>query len=149
MDFSNTKKAGLYACLFLLVPFTAAATQPWAFDENTRKAYDLVLNLQIEEALQLIPQPKTAQEHYICGMAEAIELLITEDREKFSEYEDRFQKRMHEKIKGAPQDYQFLHAELNLQWAFVYLKFGQEFDAGSRLREAYHIAETCRRQAPD
>lgn len=136
------------ACLFLLYATPTLASGEWVFDETTRRAYELTLNLQTEEALELIPEPRTAQEHYVVGLAEALELLISEDHGKFSEYEDRFHKRIELKIKGAVEDYQFLHAELHLQWAFVYLKFGQEFDAGSRLREAYTIAENCKRKSP-
>jgi TolA-binding protein len=151
IEISIKRKAGFLACLFLLCPLagTIAHAQQWEFDETTRKAYELALNLQIEEALQLIPEPETAQEHYVVGLAEALDLLVSEDHEKFSAYEDRFHKRIDLKIKGPTEDYQFLHAELHLQWAFVYLKFGQEFDAGARLREAYIVAENCKRRSPD
>lgn len=131
----------------LLFSFSSAhAQQQWIFDETSRKAYDLVLNLQLEEAMQLIPDPKTAQDHYVVSLAEAIELIITEDRSKFKDYENNYQKRLLANIKANPPEYQFLIAEMHLQWAFVYLKFGQELDAGSRMRESYLIAERCKRK---
>jgi tetratricopeptide (TPR) repeat protein len=37
---------------------------------------------------------------------------------------------------------------MNLQWAFVYLKFGHELDAASHFRDAYKIATECRRKSP-
>jgi TolA-binding protein len=144
------QKAGIYVCLFLLaecLPLSMAAQQ-WTFDEKTRSAYDLTLNLRTEEALQLIKEPSSAQEFYVVSLAQAIELLVTEDAVKFHEYEDLFQTRIHAKVKSSQADYQFLMAELHLQWAFVYLKFGHEFDAGSQLREAYLIAEKCRDKWP-
>lgn len=144
------RKASLWTCLFLLfaLPGFSSTEQQWTFDERSRRAYDLVLNLQIEEALQLISEPKSAQEHYVVSLAEALELFITEDRTKFEEYQDRFQIRLEENIKATTQDYQFLIAEIHLQWAFVYLKFGHEFDAGAHMREAYQIAERCKRRNP-
>ena len=66
------------------------ADAEWQFDDPTQKAYELVLNLQLEEVHQLIPAPVTAQQHYVIALAEALELLITEDGEKYTEYEDRF-----------------------------------------------------------
>jgi tetratricopeptide (TPR) repeat protein len=143
-------KAVSYVCLFLLTqcqPLSLSAQQ-WSFDENTRKAYDLILNLQTERALELITEPSNAQEVYLVSLAQAIELLITEDAVRFQEYEDLFQVRLDAKIKSTQPDYQFLMAEMHLQWAFVYLKFGHEFDAGAQLREAFIIAEKCRDKWP-
>jgi tetratricopeptide (TPR) repeat protein len=145
----NTR-AGFIACLFLLFPVAVvnAQEQQWVFDETTQRAYDLVLNLQTEEAMALISQPGTAQEHYVLSLAETLELLLTEDAEKFSAYEDLFQSRIHTNIKGSSNDYKFLRAELHLHWAFVYLKFGHELDAATHLREAYRISVDCRKKSP-
>ncbi|MFZ6011298.1 MAG: hypothetical protein ACOYXT_13200 [Bacteroidota bacterium] len=143
----NQKKAGIFVCLFLFLIIGARAQQ-WVFDKNSQEAYDLVLNLQLDEARQLLPEPRTAQDHYVLSLADALELLITEDAEKFTEYEDHFQSRLDKKIKSSDADYQFLQAELRLQWAFVYLKYGHEFDAALNLRQAYQIAETCKDKTP-
>lgn len=134
-------------CLFLWAP--CAFTQEWKFDARTAQAYSEVLDLRVEEALQLLPaSPKTAQESYVAGLAEALELLITEDAEKFQEYESRFEKRIETKLKSAEADNLFLLAETRLHWAFVYLKFGHEFDAALTLRQAYQVAEECKKKYP-
>lgn len=146
-DIRNTR-AGFIACLFLFFATGPLIAQQWVFDGNTKKAYELVLNLQTEEAIGLIPDPKTAQDFYVLSLAEAIELLLTEDREIFEEYENRFRSRIHKNIKGSSNDYKFLRAELHLHWAFVYLKFGHELDAASHLREAYRISVACRKKSP-
>jgi tetratricopeptide (TPR) repeat protein len=140
------KKAGLIVCLFLSL--NVANAQFWTFDERTAKAYQAVLELRIEDALQAIPQPKTAHEVYVVGLAEAVELLITENAEKFSDYENQFESRIETKWKGDDADHLFLQAELRLQWAFVYLKFGHEFDAALNLKHAYEIAEECKKKFP-
>lgn len=145
------KKARFLACLFLLSPFSfqPLLAQQWFFDENTSEAYELILDLRIDEALQLIPEAKSAQEHYLVSLAQTLELLITEDAAKFQEYEDQFQDRLDARIRASAPEYQFLMAEIHLQWAFIYLKFGHEFDAGSHLREAYLIAKKCREKYPE
>jgi TolA-binding protein len=143
------KKAGLAACLFLCAVLTTSVkAQEWKFDAATQRAYDLVLNLQTEEAHALIPTPETPQEHYILALAEALELLITEDVEKFSDYEDRFEKRQERKSKlSSPEDL-FLQAEIGLQWSFIYLKYGHEFDAALNLRQAYQTTQEIKKRFP-
>ncbi len=124
------------------------ADAEWQFDDPTQKAYELVLNLQLEEVHQLIPAPVTAQQHYVIALAEALELLITEDGEKYTEYEDRFSKRLERKTKLNVPDDLFLQAEIRMHWTFVYLKFGHEFDAALNLRQAYLTIEEIRNKFP-
>lgn len=120
----------------------------WKFDDTTQKAYDLVLNLQLEEAHQLIPQPETAHQHYVTALAEALELLITEDGEKYTEYEERFNQRLERKTKSNIPDDLFLQAEIRMHWTFVYLKFGHEFDAALNLRQAYLTIQEIKEKFP-
>lgn len=139
-------------CLFLFstLPHANAGTETqWRFDDQTAKAYRLVLNLQFEEAHQIIPSPATAQQHYVVALAEALELLITEDGEKFTELEDRFTQRLERKTKtNIPEDL-FLQGEIRMQWAFVYLKFGHEFDAALNLRQAYLTIRSLQERFPE
>jgi predicted negative regulator of RcsB-dependent stress response len=78
-----------------------------------------------------------------------LELMVSEDGLKFNEYEDRFQARLDKKFKSPGNDVQFLEAEMHLHWAFIYLKFGHEFDAALHLRQAFQIADECRKKSPD
>ncbi|HTJ52857.1 MAG TPA: hypothetical protein VL443_25555 [Cyclobacteriaceae bacterium] len=143
------RKASLTACFFLFFTCFTSHAQHWQFDTNSLKAYNLALNLQIEEALALIPEPKTNQEHYVVSLAQSLELLINEDNEKFSEYESQFQKILERRIKSASPEEYFLQAELHMQWTFVYLKFGHELDAALNLRQAYLIVQDCKKNYPN
>ncbi|RAW01326.1 tetratricopeptide repeat protein [Pseudochryseolinea flava] len=141
------RKAGFLACLFLCASLSAAA-QEWSFDANTQKAYDLVLNFQTQEALTLIPNPKTVEEHYVTSLAEALELLITEDAVRYPEYENHFEALLDRKTKlRSPHDL-FLQAEIALHWSFVHLKYGHEFEAALNLRQAYHTSQEIRTRFP-
>jgi len=143
----SDKKAGVIACLFLLCGLAAVA-QEWHFDAATEKAYQLVLNLQTDAVHQQIPKPVSVQEHYVTALAEALELLITEDAEKFNDYETRFEERRDRKTKLNNPDELFLQAEIGLQWAFVYLKFGHEFDGALSLRQAYQTTQEIKKRFP-
>jgi tetratricopeptide (TPR) repeat protein len=147
------KKAAITVCLFLFIAAHSFSSNPladtqWAFDESAQQVYNLVLNLQVEEAHQRIPEPETPQQHYIIALAEALELLITEDGEKYRIYEERFNQRLERKTKPKSADDLFLQAEIRLQWCFVYLKFGHEFDAALNLRQAYLTIQEIKSRFP-
>ena len=144
------RKAAVLVCLFLLPSIAMAdGTDPlWKFDELTEKAYERALNLDFAAVHQLIPSPTTTQHHYVVSLAEALELLLNEDAEKFSVFEERFNNRLERKTKlNSPEDL-FLQAEIRTQWAFVYLKFGHEFDAALNLRQAYLTVEAIKERFP-
>ena len=149
MILSDIRKVGLMTCLFLcLFSILAAPAQEWSFDPATQKAYDQVIALNPEAANTLIPEPHTAQEHYVKAFAEAMELLLTEDGEMYSEYEERFEQRLDRRTKlNTPEDL-FLQAEIRMQWAFVYFKFGHEFDAALNLRQAYIATTEIKKRFP-
>ena len=147
--FNKIQKASFVACLFICCDLNVYAAGPeWKFDAATRKAYDLVLNLQFDQVHLLVPQPETPQEHYATALAEALELLIAEDGEKFSDYEDRFEARLERKTKPNNAEDLFLQAEIRMQWAFIYFKFGHEFDAALNLRQAYLTTQEIKRRFP-
>lgn len=146
-------KAGLLVCFFFCCQCAFAtntpATPDWKFDSLTNIAYRHVLNLELEEARAMIPKPETAQQHYVLALADAIELMITEDISLYNGYEQRYLTRKDRKIKKNNPDELLLQAEMELQWAFVYLKYGHEYDAGLRLRDAYKIKEDVLNRFPD
>ncbi len=127
-----------------------ATSQDWVFEGTTLEAYQLALDLHIEEALALIGKPETAAEAYVVSFAHAMDLLVTEDPEKLPVYERWMEELPDLKFRRASAaDYSFLLAETHLQWAFIYLKFGHELDAAAQLRKAYVIASDCRREFAD
>lgn len=146
--FCLLKKAALWVCLFLCLAQPALA-QEWKFDEKTQRAYDLALNLQTNEVHELIPDPQSVQEHYVTALAEALELLITEDGEKFTQYEERFEQRLERKTKITSAYDLFLQAEIGLHWTFIHLKFGHEFDAALNLRQAYQTTQEIKKRFPN
>lgn len=141
-----TLTASLLLCLLSFCP---AVADDWAFTERVARAYDLTLDLRFAEALSLLDNPTTAQEHYVINLAHALELVLTEDGAKYDDYHDTYSRLLERRTKSTLADDLFLQAELRLQWAFVYLKFGHEFDAAWNLRQAYLNMSDCRRKFPD
>lgn len=122
--------------------------QNWTFDSKVQQAYDLTLNLQIDEALQLLPEPKNAQENYVVSLAQALELILTEDAEKYETYYAEYENRLEKRSKSSLQDDLFLQAEIRLQWAFVQIKFGHEIEAAWNLRQSYLNVQDCKNKFP-
>lgn len=142
-----SQKATVSVCLLLFCATLHA--QGVLVDTAAQEAYHSALNLDPAGAMIQITDKSSVSGIYVTSLTEALELLITEDHAKFNTYEDRFLDRLDKKLKSSSSDYQFLQAEIRLHWAFVYLKFGHEFDAALRLREAYQIAEACRMKFPE
>lgn len=138
------KRTGFAACLFFCLSATA---QELTFTAKQQRAYDLTFRLKTEQARTLISKHKTI-DRYIESLAETIELLVTEREDLFSIYEDHFFERQEKQTNRSSAEDLFLQAEIHLHWAFVYLKFGHEFDAARSLREAYQISKRCREQYP-
>ena len=149
LKFTLTQRAGIITCLFLfLLTNRTAFAQEWTFTPEIQQAYDLVLNLQPAEAMQLIPEPKTAQEIYVISLAEAVELLITGDNEKYETYHNAYEARTGKRSKSSLAEDLFMQAEIRLHWAFVYMRFGDEFDAAWNLRQAYLNMQDCKKKFP-
>lgn len=143
------KKTGLTICLFLCT--MACPGQNWISDEATLKSYQLALNLEVSESRNAIKKAQTPQQFYVSSLFEILELLITEDEVKFERYEDNWSARIDllEDIEPVTADALFTLAELRLQWAFTYLKFGHEIDAAWNIRQAYLKVQKCKEKFPE
>ena len=154
------RKAALTVCLFLCVVCLAVSSaghgnvlpvtpdQQWRFSARAQQAYDLIFDLDFRGVHQLLPAPKSTDEAYVIALAEAVELLLEEDSKKYTVYEEHFLANRERKAKhGSPEDVYF-HAELAIQWAFIYFKFGHEFDAALSLRDAYNTTAQGRERYP-
>src|SRR5882672_1695411 len=82
----HVKKTGLIACLFLCACICSGQEKKWLVTEDLNKPYTLILNLQLSDARILLPEIKNPEQIYIASLADALELMVTEDDEKFDTY---------------------------------------------------------------
>lgn len=152
---SLIRKAGFTACFFLLFGTSSLATDKlWQFSPDLQKAYQLVLNLQSDQALIYLNKvtDKNQELHkiYILSLSETADALITEDPKKIDLLETNFKERLQYLDKMATRaEVLFLQAELNLQRGFNMLNNGQEFNAVFSIRRAYNITQECIKKYPD
>jgi tetratricopeptide (TPR) repeat protein len=145
-------KAGVFVCLFLLMGFPSRADNVWTFDAELQKIHQLVLNLQTDQAYKLLDKVKADQFHtmYVRSICETLDVLITEDEEKFQKVESNFRERLKYLSGLTPSaDALFLQAELNLQRGFNYMNLGQEFNAVWAIKSAYNLTQECLKKYPD
>ena len=142
--------------LFLLagsaVAQTASQPRSWNFDGLPEKIYQHILALQFEKARDLvskIPEPPYAV-LYLTNLNEALETAFVESYSSFQRFEDHFEDRI-DQLKNANEDphKRLFLAELKLQWAFVNMKFGNEFTAAWNIRQAYRLVEKNQELYPD
>jgi tetratricopeptide (TPR) repeat protein len=144
--FMILKKASLIACLFYFLIIQNLFAQEFNFQPNVLEAYRHTLNFEFDRSAALLSSAPSAEEKYVQNLNESLELLLTEDPALFSKYETRFEERSN--MEASNKVNKFVLAEMNLHWAFVYLKFGHELDAASHFRKAYRIAMDCRKKNP-
>ena len=144
------KKAGVTTCLFLYLTICSAQQKEWLGEESLYESYSLALNLRIKEAREQLKEAKTPEQIYVASLTDAIELLMTEDKRKFDQFENSFIQRLEllEEILHPAAESLFTMAELRLYWAFIYLKFGHEFDAAWNFRQAYLTVQECKIKYP-
>lgn len=149
------RKAGVIVCLFLLLGFPAQAVgtdNTWTFDPELQKIHQLVLNLQTDLAYKQLEKLKTNELHkmYVLSICETLDVLISEDEEKFQKIETNFRERLKYLASQKPNaDALFLQAELNLQRGFNFLNLGQEFNAVWAIRNAYNLTQECLKKYPE
>lgn len=141
---NNIEKAAIMVCLFLFPCFSGNG-QEFSFRKADRQAYDRILNLDPASAREA-EISSSPEGNYVKALAEAVELILGENAEKFSVYEAAFDERTDRKASSANE--LFLKAETHLHWAFVYLKFGHELDAAIQLRKSYNITRDLRKKFP-
>jgi len=148
-------KAGIIACFFLLSPKPILAIDKvWQFDAELFKAYQLVLNLQTDQAqAQLAKLEKHTNElHriYVLSLCETIDVLLSEDEQKFNRIEENFKERFKylDGLKESPEVL-FLKSDLNLQRGFNFINLGQELNAVWAIRSAYNTTQDCLKKYPD
>ncbi len=150
---SKLQKTGFIACFFLTSFFTAKAVDTiWVFDADLQKAYYLILNLRTEEAKLLLSKntkSNSLHKDYLISFAETVEILITEDEEKFEQVDALIKGRIASaENKTETAETLFIQAELTLQRAFNYINLNQNFSAAFALRRAYNLTQNCLKKYP-
>jgi len=132
------------------------SSQNWELKGQSLQAYNLILKLKIKDGRDFLNLSSDNQisdypSLYVATLSEIIELMVTEDNSLYKSYLRNAEKRYTQYRNAKTQNpYQlFYQAELKLQWAFVYLKFGEEFSAVWNIRQAYKLINRNKNLYPE
>lgn len=140
------QKAGVTACFFLLSFSSLAFDKIWTFDPDLYKAYQLVLNLQTDQAYTELSKINSKKNEfhklYVLSLCETVDVLITEDAKKFEKIDNNFKERLRYIQSLTPSaETLFLEAELNLQRGFNLINLNQELSAVFAIKAAYNATQ--------
>ena len=147
-------KAGITACFFLLSTASFGGDKIWIFDPDIQKAYQLVLNLQTDQAYSELSKINSKRNEfhklYVLSLCETVDVLITEDARKFEKIDANFKERLRYIQTLTPSaETLFLEAELNLQRGFNLINLNQELSAVFAIKAAYSAVQECIKKYPD
>ncbi len=118
-------------------------------------AYKQVLNLEFENSR--LSSQELSQEDipffdvYLQNLADVLELFLSENKERYEELENNETARL-KRIRATDEEspyHLFFQAEIKLQWAFIKLKFGEQWNAAWALRSAYKTIRRNIKKYPD
>ncbi|MFK8103840.1 MAG: tetratricopeptide repeat protein [Saprospiraceae bacterium] len=147
----------LVCSLFLLLSVASVRAEgKFEFTPDAKEAYELALSLRFEEARQKIryvkfSDPDNLIVHFIENYIDFFTVFITEnerDFERLEQNKDYRIKMIKRGDKNSPY-YNFLQAEIKLQWAVARLKFEEYFTAFSEISSAYKLLNRNQRKFPN
>lgn len=134
------------AFLFLFLAAVRLATGQVTVDSLCRTAYSQIMSLHFVPAKQLLSRekemhPENVYADYLNNYMDFLRVFIGENKALFNRLNDTFDIR-YNRIKKLPDTSRYKNlmlANMNLQWAFARLKFGEYFTAAWELNRAYRL----------
>ncbi|SEA93839.1 tetratricopeptide repeat protein [Pedobacter hartonius] len=129
------------SCLFIILPCTVKAN--FDFNANCLKAYQLIFELKLNAARQMIAtekktHPKNAIVPLLENYADYFYLITSENKQDFERLKDERSRRLNqiEDEENNSPYYLYAQAEINLQWALLRSRYGEYFAAAREIRKA-------------
>ena len=136
--------------------FTPFADAQFSMNERCMEAYHSILMLHFGESHKLLNAEKTENPgnpvpEFLENYMDFLTLFIGEERNQYAKLKDNIPKRIGllEKGNRSSPFFLFTIAEVNLQWAFIRLKFGDYTMAALEVRKAYQLFQENQRIFPD
>ncbi|MFZ4464477.1 MAG: hypothetical protein ACOYN5_11550, partial [Bacteroidales bacterium] len=148
------KRTSVQLILLFLFPIILGA-QDLDFNEDCKTAYREIVSLRFEQGKKMLEKEKSVHpenqiplilENYI----DFLQLFISEDKQLFERLESNKEFRINIIDGNEIQSPEYLWsiAAINLQWAFVRLKFGENYTAALELRKAFLLLEENDKKYP-
>ncbi len=128
----------------------------YSMNQNCLKAYDLILELRFDEAQELLKIEKTSNPSnriipYLENYRDFLRIIISEEELVFNSLSDRKKNRLAQIESGNAESpwHLYCQAQVNMQWAFARIKFGEYTTAALELNRSYRQLIRNRELFPD
>jgi hypothetical protein len=125
------------------------------FNSNCHLAYRQLMSLQSEQAkatinAELIAHPNNLIPIYLSDYADCLELLFNGDETKLSVLKKHQEERalLLEKGENKSPWFRFCKANMQLHWALVHLRFGDQFKAALKFRKSFLLLKENKEMHP-
>ncbi len=144
------------AFLFLFLVFTLPVFSQFDYTDDCKEAYSLIIDLRFDSAQKYIEKVKNDDSENLLPLVlenyiDFLSVVLSEDEKLFEEL--RTQKKIRvDKWEDGPENspyYRMGIAQMNMQWAFVRVLFGEYFMAAFEINQAYHLLEENKELYPD
>ncbi len=141
---------------FILHCHAFAVGYHYNFNSNCLRAYQHLMSLQNEEAnallkTELLKNPDNLIPHYLADYADCLELLFNGDENEYHKSKIKLESRLTLLEKGDEKSpwHLFCRANIQLHWAMVHLRFGDDFKAATRFRKSFLLLRENKSSYPD
>ncbi len=144
--------------LIMLLALSGSKLLAANYEYNSRctTALEHVLALRLDDARKLIELERKENKdnllpYYIENTIDFITIYIHEEEDEFKLLEKRKEERIDAIRRGDPNlpYYNYLQAEIHIQWAFSRLKFEEYLTAFTEVKKAYGLLSDVRKEHPD
>ncbi len=140
----------------VLFCFSLQGQTQFEFNSNCKAAHEAIVGLQFKKAKQLLAQERKANAknlipNYLENYIDFLSLIISEEKLRFDVLKANKAKRLDLLEKGDKTSpfYLLTQAEINLQWAFVRIKFNEYLTAALEVNRAFKMLEENQKKFPD
>ena len=144
------------AFIFLFFVFALPAFSQFDYTDDCKEAYNLIIDLRFDSAQKYIEKVKKENPENLVPLVlenyiDFLSIVLSEDEKLFEELRAQKKIRINQWEDG-PDDspyYRMGIAQMNMQWAFVRVLFGEYFTAAFEINQAYHLLEENKELYPD
>ena len=135
-------------CIIALFVYSCPVFSYFEFTPNYENAYYEILCLRFQNARELINNEKISQPNnlvsiYLENYIDFLTVFLNENEKEYRELEPQKDIRLNKIIGDNPNSpyYLYLQAEIEIQWAFCRLKFGEYVKSAYELYKAHTLLE--------
>lgn len=140
----NCIRRGLSIILLLYSNFVFANKYVYDYNQNCRRIYENMISMRFTEGNKLLLQeirsnPYNLMATYLGNYEDCLVLLFNGDRTDYQQRSQHLEERLQLLSKGDNKDpwYRLCKAGVNMQWALVDIRMGENLKAASLFRRSY------------